>query len=492
MVESRVGAERVLLACILTWISTWGRVSMQPPPPNPQIEGAQIEAFITSQIRHHNLPGLALAVVQGNEILHLQGYGEARAGAPVTERTQFFLASLSKSFTALAVLQLVEAGAVGLDQPVQRYLPELALRDAEAAAGLRVRHLLNHTSGLGDWSFTELRLSQARTPVERLQELQGARLLSPPGESYAYTNPNYEILARLVEVASGQDFSAYLAEHVFGPLGMEDTFHANHTSEALLRAGSPAQGHVHAYGVPIALEELNGYIGGSAGVISTARDMASYLLFQIRPGQPGVPTLLSPELLALARTPPSGIDTQYGMGWVVREQDGQRILEHNGILSVFYAELMLLPDLEAGFVLLYPANSLAATAIAYTQNKAGLLQLLTGRAPASGGFSLVHWGLAAGALTAASLLLSVFGQLRAGKPAARPRRLWQTLLALLWNLLPAALLAALPALASLGSGRVFGYAALGRAMPEVFLWLGTLAVSGLLHAARRISGLRDW
>jgi len=492
MFEGRVGTRRLLLTWVLAWLSTWSRMSVQPPAPSRQISAVQIETFITGQMERHNLPGLALAVVQADEVVYLEGFGEARSGRPVTPNTQFFLASLSKSFTALAVLQLVDSGALELDAPVKRYLPEFTLRDAEAAADIQVRHLLNHTSGLADWSLPELRLSQARTPAERLQELRNARPLAPPGQTYAYFNPNYEILARLVEVASGQDFSAYLAEHIFAPLGMEATFHANHSAEAYREAQDLAQGHVHAFGIPVALDEMQGYIGGSAGVISSAADMAQYLRFQLQAGRGGGPTLLSPELFELARTPPAGIDTDYGMGWVMREQDGQRLLEHNGVLSAYYAELVLLPEREMGFALLYPANSLAATGVAYTQIKTGLLQLLESQAPAPGGFSLRQWGLAAGALTAVSISLSIYGHLRARKAAASPghRPAWRNLLGLFWNLLPAALLAALPALSSIGSGRVFGYAALARALPEVFIWLGSLALSGLLHAIRRISSLR--
>ena len=95
------------------------------------------------------IPGLALGIVQGDEIVHLRGFGEAdSSGRAVTPQTPFIIGSLSKSVTALAVMQLVEAGKVELDAPVQRYLPWFRVADEEASAEITVRHLLNHTSGL--------------------------------------------------------------------------------------------------------------------------------------------------------------------------------------------------------------------------------------------------------------------------------------------------------------------------------------------------------
>jgi CubicO group peptidase (beta-lactamase class C family) len=110
---------------------------------------AAIDRYVEAHRQATRLPGLALCIVHGDQVVHLRGFGHADpSGRPVTPQTPFLLASTTKSFTALAVMQLVEAGKVDLDAPVQRYLPWFRLADPAASARITVRHLLNHTSGL--------------------------------------------------------------------------------------------------------------------------------------------------------------------------------------------------------------------------------------------------------------------------------------------------------------------------------------------------------
>ena len=108
-----------------------------------------IDAYVEGQMRRLNIPGVSLAIVEGDKIVHLRGFGRARPGGEApTPQTPFFIGSLTKSFTALAVMQLVEAGKIELDAPVQRYLPWFRVADPQASAQMTVRHLLNQTSGL--------------------------------------------------------------------------------------------------------------------------------------------------------------------------------------------------------------------------------------------------------------------------------------------------------------------------------------------------------
>jgi CubicO group peptidase (beta-lactamase class C family) len=129
---------------------------MRPPaaaaastPGNGAPDLAAIDRYVEAQRRATRLPGLALGIVHGDRVVHLRGFGAADpSGRPVTPQTPFLLASTTKSLTALAVMQLAEAGKVDLDAPVQRYLPWFRLADPAASARITVRHLLNQTSGL--------------------------------------------------------------------------------------------------------------------------------------------------------------------------------------------------------------------------------------------------------------------------------------------------------------------------------------------------------
>ena len=444
---------------------------------------AQIDDFVTQQMARHHLPGLALVITQGNQVIYQKGFGNG-----ITPQTQFYLASVSKSFTAMAIMQLVEARKVDLDAPIQRYLPDFMTRDLEASRLVTVRQLLNQTSGMADSGFPEVRLPQMKTPAERVHSLQSARPVASPGKEFHYFNPNYDVLARLVEVASGQTFSAYLESHIFTPLGMKKTFNVLRTDEAEKKSSDLAQGHVLPFGIPIPANEMIGYVGGSAGVISTAEDLANFLIMQNQEGQFGNQAIVSPESIALMQTPPTGIETNYGMGWFVSQEDGQKILDHNGILSVFYAEVVLLPEDQIGMALLYNASSLSATTFAFPEIKNGLIALLNGHQAKKGKFTVVHWGIVFAVLTLAGVGLALnslihlpnWAQWAAGKP------LWQLLPGIVWALAPPILLLLIPSIVASGSGRVFSYMALLRSMLELYVWVGTSAIFGLANAIGRL------
>ena len=136
-----------VLACLLALSFTVLPVAAAPHAGAPDI--ASIDTYVSTQMQANHIPGVALGLVHNDQVVHLRGFGEAnQSGRAVTPHTPFILASVSKSFTALAIMQLVEAGKIELDAPVQRYLPWFRVADPVASARITVRHLLSHTSGL--------------------------------------------------------------------------------------------------------------------------------------------------------------------------------------------------------------------------------------------------------------------------------------------------------------------------------------------------------
>jgi CubicO group peptidase (beta-lactamase class C family) len=259
----------------------------------------EIDRFIIHQMTTQHIPGLALAITHENRLLHIKGYGKANVHEPVTPQTQFPIASLSKSFTAVAVLQLVEAGQINLDAPVKQYLPGFTLANIQAAFRITIRQLLNQTSGLSDLGFSESFLPQPTTNAEQVNSLHNARPVALPGTEFHYFNPNYDVLARVVEVVSGQPFENYLRSHLFTPLQMSRTFYATTMTEAQQQGDRLATGHLMAFAIPFAAQELSGYLGGNAGVISTAEDMAKYLILHSNEGQFENTQLLTPNSVTL-------------------------------------------------------------------------------------------------------------------------------------------------------------------------------------------------
>jgi CubicO group peptidase (beta-lactamase class C family) len=463
------------------------------PPPNTRhavspLDTVAIDRFLAAQMAAQRVPGMALAVVRADEVLYLKGYGTAGDDQPVTPRTQFFIASLSKAITALAVMQLAESGALDLDAPIQRYLPEFTLADAEHAAQLTIRQLLHQVGGLADAGFPEYLLPQPASLAERVASLRSARPVAPPGAEFHYFNPNYQVLARVVEVVSGQPFANYLQTHIFTPLRMEDTFSAATAAEAMQRAERLTQGHVVVFGQPIVARELDGFLAGSGGVISTAADMAHFLAAQLNGGRFQGATLASPAAIAAMHTPPPEPDSHYAMGWFALTGDGPQTIEHNGVLSAFYGEAVLLPENGYGFVLLANANGASSAFVGYAEIKRGLIALLTGASPTTGPVSVGRIGVLMSIVTLLVGGLTLWSLLRAPIWArhARGRPWWRLVPAIVWPLVPALVLLALPWLLVPLADRAFGHAIMARSMPDVFIWLALCGGLGVLNAGARL------
>jgi CubicO group peptidase (beta-lactamase class C family) len=180
---------------------------------------AAIDEYVTARMRAARIPGLALGIVKGDRIVYLKGYGRAGpSGRPVTPQTPFIIGSITKSFTALAVLQLVEAGKVELDAPVQRYIPWFRVADPKASAQITVRQLLNQTSGLPQIYETQFWTGQDEGALERVVRfLKKVELNRPVGKGFGYSNANYEVLGLIVQTVSGQTYEETIRQSIFAP-----------------------------------------------------------------------------------------------------------------------------------------------------------------------------------------------------------------------------------------------------------------------------------
>jgi CubicO group peptidase (beta-lactamase class C family)/pimeloyl-ACP methyl ester carboxylesterase len=212
---------------------------------------AAIDRYVESERLAMRVPGLAIGIVQGDRIVHLAGFGQADAsGRPVTAQTPFLTASHNKSFTALAVMQLVEAGKVDLDAPVQRYISWFRVADADASARITVRHLLNQSSGFPSFPASAGMVGgdMSEQAIEGgVRGLADVSISRPVGSKYEYSNFNYITLGMLVQAVSGQRYEEYLQQHVLGPLRMQRSY----TSQADARPHGLATGYRFWFGVPM-------------------------------------------------------------------------------------------------------------------------------------------------------------------------------------------------------------------------------------------------
>jgi len=366
---------RVLLLAIAASAS----LLVVTPAAHPQ-PAAVAPATISSVVEQYrdtaHVPGVAVAVTRGDRVILARGFGHTADGQEVTAATVMAMASVSKSFTALAVVQLAEQGRLELDQPVQRYLPEFVTADPRGAR-ITARQLLDQTSGLTDAGVGQFTRPQPESLRDSVADFRDAELTSTPGSEWAYYNPNYQIAARLVEVVSGQPFDEYLADHVFTPLAMNDSRSID-TDDDL---PPTAHGYLKLLGYPIPAPEPTAFGAGSGGVLSTAEDMTSWLIMQNQSTPPGTTAVVSPESLKTMHSPSSSVSGDYALGWSVgRTPSGAPHISHRGDLFTSTAYQALLPDSRYGIAVM------ANTGLAYGDASAigkRLVALLAGE-PAPG------------------------------------------------------------------------------------------------------------
>lgn len=305
-----------------------------------------IDNYIMGRMRSDRIPGVAVAIVKEDRIVYLKGYGQADpSGRPVTPQTPFIIGSISKPFTALAILQLVEAGKVQLDAPVQRYLPWFRLADPAAAAQITVRMLIDQTSGLPQsptlvtWNWPDYPDALER----HVRLLADTRPSFPPGQSFAYSNANYVTLGAIIQAVSGMSYEDYVREHIFKPLDMRHSFVSQ---DEAIRDGM-AMGHRWWFGYPIPATLPYNRANLPAGfIICSAEDMAHFLIAQLNGGRYQDKSVLSPEGIALMQTePPPGT---YGMGWESLRIDGRRLINHDGGTANFQCSAFIDPEASTG------------------------------------------------------------------------------------------------------------------------------------------------
>jgi CubicO group peptidase (beta-lactamase class C family) len=354
---------------------------------------ASIDAFVSSQMQAQRIPGISLGIVQGTHIVHLHGFGTADAtGRLVTPQTPFILGSMSKSFTALAIMQLVEAGKVELDAQVQRYLPWFRITDPAASARITVRQLLNQTSGIPANSQNEVEEGFLGTGYETLEQyVRGLKTLAldrPVGASFEYANTNYSVLGLIVQTVSGQSYETYIQRHIFAPLQMSHSF----VREQDARRDGLAQGYQLWFGVPVPATLLSPRDLLPAGyLISTAEDMAYYLIAQLNGGRFEHTAVLSAAGIATLHAPAAEWlpGSSYGMGWVNGPINGLPTIWHNGSTGNFYCDMILVPQNQWGIVVLSNESGLAALLSGSVEGiAAGVMNLLVGHKPVPAGLSV--------------------------------------------------------------------------------------------------------
>ncbi len=342
----------------------------------------RFERFALEQMTATRLPGLSAAAIKDGAVVWQRGFGfrDVEARQPATPRTLYGIASMTKSFAALAIFQLAEAGRLTLDDPVEQHLPAFKLRPG--GESVRLWHFLSHSSGIPALGFSEQDINahvqgKPSLPLGNADDLlafvNGAEdwVLHKPGEAWYYLNEGYGLLGAIIERLSGQSFAAYVTERILHPLGMARSFFDRASAEADPDTAT-------AYTLTSGGER---YPGGytynpfpaKGGLISNTEDMARYLRMFLGGGALDGARIVSAESLASMTTPritrpernasfgPAG----YACGLQVLEDfHGLRVIEHGGSVLTATSHMAWVPEAGAAIVVLangagYPMNHFA-------------------------------------------------------------------------------------------------------------------------------------
>lgn len=316
---------------------------LRAAPTEAQDRGEVVSALDSAAAVHaadSTVAGVAVAVVHRGDTQLLEGYGLAdlEFEVPTPPAGVYEIGSITKQFTAAAVLQLAGADSLGLDDDVTDHLENLNTRGHEVT----VRDLLHHTSGLRSYTTMSQFFSFARDglPRDTVVSLVGREPFDfAPGTAMIYNNSGYFLLGLIVEAVSGTSYEDYVEEHLFGPAGMEDSYYCDQRTVTRHRAHGYAwageRGFVHkAY-----LDHTWPYAAGS--LCSTAGDLVAWN--QALHGGRILPDSLYREMIAPGRLD-DGTELRYAMGLAVAEQEGRRVVGHGGGINGFLSQSLYLPD----------------------------------------------------------------------------------------------------------------------------------------------------
>lgn len=316
------------------------------------IDDIPLRKRIETVFNRRAVVGAAVGVVRGGR-MEFTGHGSAdiAANRPVTPDTVFRIASITKTFTAIAVMQLWERGLLDLDAPATDYLRAYRLVPSDPRFGpVTIRHLLTHTSGIAETAhprrlfapdFGESVAPDAHVPPLSEYYRRGLRVRAEPGTRWTYTNHGFATLGQIVADVTGVALADYLREQIFLPLGMTDTIlgapgwtSPNRATGYLLRSHGPE-----------AITHREMITAGAASIYSTPRDMGRYATALLGVGDYG--SVLKSDTLATMFAPHYQPDPRLpgmGLGFFRGEAGGRRVVEHQGILPGFNSQLWLAPD----------------------------------------------------------------------------------------------------------------------------------------------------
>ncbi|KAB2227078.1 serine hydrolase domain-containing protein [Staphylococcus epidermidis] len=322
-----------------------------------------IDKMVETAMKKGDIPGLAILIIKDNKIFLNKGYGYANIEkkAKVNPHTQFEIASNTKAFTGYAILQLVQEGKINLNDKVSTFIPGFKMKYEDKKIDITIEQLLAQTSGIPGDITEENSYSKQYDSIENIVNFaKGKRLNHAPGETFEYSNMNYDILGLIIQNVTHQSYTSYIQKHVLAPLKMKHTtFKVNNT-----KANNEALGYIWEDNEnKVAQPEFNIGDTPAAYMMSSTSDLAKWVQLQIHPTSKSQAQLIrqSHQVLSNSLNSEPNADS-YGSGWFINTDD--HLVLHTGVLDNFSSQILLNIRKSYGIVVLANTNSSQVTRLA--------------------------------------------------------------------------------------------------------------------------------
>lgn len=311
----------------------------------------ELERVVLAELSETNAPGAAIGIVSGDQLIFAKGFGTSNVetGAPVSPDTLFRLGSTTKMFTAAALVRLADEGRVRLDEPIGIYASGLD----PAIAGITSRQLLSHTAGLKDEAVMFGKHDDSELGVT-VRALNANSLFAAPGRVYSYANPGYWLAGYVIEQVSGRPYADEMRDSLFQPLGMTST-----TLRPTLAMTYPlSQGHEGAVKEkPHVIRPFADNAGNwpAGSMFSSVNDLSRFVIAFLNGGKIAGKEVLSPSLITTLSTSVAdvpGSNDKYGLGLILGNRNGLKVVQHSGSRSGFGSMIRMFPEKRVGIIML--------------------------------------------------------------------------------------------------------------------------------------------
>jgi CubicO group peptidase (beta-lactamase class C family) len=345
-----------LLACFVVIAASMASVRVAAQAPSERYRN-ELQPLIEDFVHQQQIPGFAIGVIQDDRLVYAHGFGVrhlADEHDPVTSRSLFHMASITKTFVATSIMQLVEAGKVNLDAPVVQYLPYFRIAD-DRYRTITVRQVVTHTSGMPDVEDYEWDKPQYDDgALERyVRSLSNQKLIFAPGTDFRYSNMAFEVLGDLIAKVSGESFDDYVQNHILAPLKMQDsTLLIKKTNSELMTWGYERDKDGHVF--PSKVYPYNRMHSPSSNLHSNVEDMSRWALANLNHGELDGKRILKEQTYDIMWKPAHkvGDDRAVGISWFLGEYRGHATVSHGGGDTGYATFLVLIPEKRVAVVLM--------------------------------------------------------------------------------------------------------------------------------------------